>query len=211
MNKEKISKRTAKADETKRKIYESADQLFKKHGFDNVSVDSIVEKAGVSKGCFYVYFDSKNALITTLIADFVDTIDLDYKSYLESFPPGTMASDILFSFVEKMVNTIACTLGYDLIKMLYEAQISRTVNTEAVMGYNRKLYQVFSSIISQGIKQGDFRTDISVDTITKHCIMAMRGLTYEWCIRYPYFDLNDQSLQHFEILLNGIKKQKAPA
>lgn len=207
MNKGKINKKTAKAVETKKKIYESADQLFKKHGFDNVSVDSIVEKAGVSKGSFYVYFDTKNDLITTLIADTVYKVDLDYKSYLESFPPGTMASDILFSFVEKMADTIACAIGYDLMKMLYEAQITRTVNTEAVMGYNRKLYQVFSNIISQGIEQGDFRVDMSVDTITKHCIMAMRGLTYEWCIRYPDFDLKEQSLIHYEVLLNGIKKQ----
>lgn len=202
-----MNSRTAKALETRKKIYDSADHLFKKYGYDKVSVDSIVEHAGVSKGCFYVYFSSKNDLITTLLADFVNKVDLDYESYFESFTPDTKASDVIFSFVEKMADTIANRIGYDLMKMLYEAQITKTVNTEAVMSYNRKLYQVFSSIISQGIHQGDLRDDISVDTITRQCIMAMRGLTYEWCIRYPDFELKEQALIHYDMLLNGIIKR----
>jgi len=71
VNKTIPKNRKLKAIETRKKIYTSAEQLFKKHGFENVSVDSIVEMANVSKGSFYVHFDSKNALIGALIADHV--------------------------------------------------------------------------------------------------------------------------------------------
>ena len=64
---------------------QSAAKLFKKYGFADVSVDSIVEKAGVSKGTFYVHFDSKDALIVALTADYVNELDFDYKSFLDSF------------------------------------------------------------------------------------------------------------------------------
>jgi len=57
------------------------------------------------------------------------------------------------------------------------------------------------------MQQGEFKTAMLVETLTKHCIMTIRGLTYEWCIRHPDFDLKEQALKHFEILLNGIKKQ----
>lgn len=207
MNKEKTSNRKTKAIETKRKIYESADQLFKKYGINNVSVDSIVEMAGVSKGSFYVHFDSKDSLVAAHIADFVDKLDLDYKSYYESFPAGTMASDMLILLLGKIVDIIAFNLGYDLMKIIYEVQITKTVNTDAIMGYNRDLYKIFSAIISQGVQQGEFKAEIGIDIITNHCVMAIRGLTYEWCIRYPDFDLRGQVLKHFEILLAGIKKQ----
>ena len=62
MEKKSISKRTLQAVETKKKIFEAARQLVIKHGIENVSVDSIVEAATVSKGAFYVHFESKDAL-----------------------------------------------------------------------------------------------------------------------------------------------------
>ncbi len=205
MEKVKISKRTLKAAETKNKIYETAAQLFTKYGFEKVSVDSIVEMAGVSKGTFYVHFDSKDALIAALIADYVNNLDLDYKSYLDSFPPGTKASDILMSLAGKIADTIVGIVGYDVMRIIYEVQLTKTVNMDSVLGYNRELYKMFSHVISQGIQQGEFRTDIPAEAITKHCILALRGLTYEWCLRYPEFILKDQVLIHYEMLLSGIK------
>jgi len=205
VNIEKISKRKAQAVETKNKIYESAVHLFRKHGFDQVSVDSIVERAGVSKGSFYVHFDSKDALILTLMGDYVGKVDLEYRTYLDSFPAGTKASDILFSMAEKIVDVITDTIGYNVIKFLYGFQITKTVNTDTVLGYNRDLYNIFMNIIGQGIQQKEFKPDVNAMIIAQHFVMAIRGLTYEWCIRSPDFDLKVQVRQHFEILLNGIR------
>ena len=91
MNNKTLKNRQAKAIDTKNKLYDSADQLFRKYGFNNVSVDSIVENAGVCKGTFYVHFDSKKSLINALVVDTVTKLDLDYKSYLESFPSNTLS------------------------------------------------------------------------------------------------------------------------
>lgn len=206
LKKEKISDRKIKAIETKKKIYESAYQLFKQYGIEKVSVDSIVEMAGVSKGAFYVHFESKYSLIAAIIADFVDRLDLDYKSYLQSFPDDMLASEILSSLAGKIAEILSGTIGYDLMKIAYEVLLSGTISPDIIAGYDRDLYKLFSDVISKGLQQGEFRTDMSPDTITKHCILAIRGLTYEWCIRYPDFDLKAQVLQHFEILLTGIKK-----
>lgn len=205
--KERMSDRKTKAIETKNKIYESAEQLFRKHGIEKVSVDSIVETAGVSKGAFYVHFESKYALIAAIIGDFIIKLDLDYKSYLQSFPANAPASDVLLSLVGKIAEILSGTIGNDLIKIAYEVLLSRKINTDIIAGYDRDIYKLLSDVISKGIQLGEFKTDLSPDTITKHCILAIRGLTYEWCIRYPEFDLKDQVQKHFEILLTGIKKQ----
>jgi AcrR family transcriptional regulator len=207
VNNEKISNRKAKAIQTKRRIYETADQLFRKYGFENVSVDSIVEKAGVSKGTFYVYFDSKNSLAAALLNDFVNEVDLDYKSYVESFDTKTAASDILISLIGKIADTLNYSIGLSNMKTLYKVQITKTINADIVMDYDRELYKIFSDIISRGVQRGEFITDIPVDILTKHCVLAIRGLSYEWCIRQPDFDLKEKALKHFEILLSGIKKR----
>lgn len=207
MNNENFQKRKKQSVATKKKISECAERLFLKFGFDNVSVDSIVEMAGVSKGAFYVHFDSKDSLISLIIANYVEKLDLSYKSFLESLPANTTASDMLISLAGKIADIIAFTIGYDCMRITYKVNITRTIPTNAALDYNRELYKIFNSIINRGIKQGEFKTDIATDTITKHCILSLRGITYEWCIRYPDFNLKDYVQEHFKILLEGIKKQ----
>jgi len=206
MKNEKTGNRKTRAIETKNKIYRTSNQLFKEYGFENVSVDSIVKIAGVSKGAFYLHFDSKDTLTVALINDFVNELDLDYRSYMESFDAKTAASEILISLVGKIVDIIINTIGYENMRIVYKLQITKTVNVDSIMSYNRELYKIFSDILSKGVQQGDFTTEIPVDTLTKHCIVAIRGLTYEWCIRHPDFDFKEQALTHFEILLKGIKR-----
>lgn len=203
---EKKSKKLVKSMETKKKIYESAEKLFKNYGFDNVSVDSIVEAAGISKGGFYVHFDSKDSLVASMINDYVSKVDLDYKSHLESLHDGAAVADILISLVGKIADTIDSVIGNENMNTVYRMHMAKTVNTDAVMSYNRELYKMFGDMLSEGVQRGEFRTDISVDTLAKHCIMALRGLTYEWCIRYPDFDLKEQFIIHYKIMLTGIKK-----
>jgi TetR/AcrR family transcriptional regulator, transcriptional repressor for nem operon len=44
------------------RIVESARRLFNRSGFENVSIDSIMEEAGLTRGGFYAYFKSKSDL-----------------------------------------------------------------------------------------------------------------------------------------------------
>src|ERR1700754_504277 len=45
-------------------ILDRAAALFVQHGYDNVSLNDLIADAGVSKGAFYHWFPSKDALIT---------------------------------------------------------------------------------------------------------------------------------------------------
>ncbi len=57
-------------DEVKKKIIHSARRLFNRHGFDGVSVDQIMAEAGLTRGGFYSYFDSKSDLYAEALACF---------------------------------------------------------------------------------------------------------------------------------------------
>ena len=60
-------------------LLERAAALFVQHGYDNVSLNDLIADAGVSKGAFYHWFPSKEALITALTErsahDQFDTIE----------------------------------------------------------------------------------------------------------------------------------------
>jgi AcrR family transcriptional regulator len=56
--------------EVRGKIVESARRLFNRHGFDGVSVDQIMSGAGLTRGGFYSYFDSKSDLYAEVLGCF---------------------------------------------------------------------------------------------------------------------------------------------
>lgn len=47
---------------SRQKILKSAFILFTEHGFENVSIDQIMKKAGMTRGAFYAHFSSKSNL-----------------------------------------------------------------------------------------------------------------------------------------------------
>jgi AcrR family transcriptional regulator len=54
---------TPRAEDTRRKIYEAAMELFREKGFDETTMRDIAAKAGVALGGAYYYFSSKDAIV----------------------------------------------------------------------------------------------------------------------------------------------------
>ena len=54
---------TAKAEDTRRKIYEAAMELFREKGFEQTTMRDIAARAGVALGGAYYYFSSKDAIV----------------------------------------------------------------------------------------------------------------------------------------------------
>ena len=52
---------------SREKILQSAVELFMEDGYEAASVNDICKNAGVSKGSFYHYFETKQALFLTLM------------------------------------------------------------------------------------------------------------------------------------------------
>lgn len=58
------SKTTPKAEETGRRILDSALELFREKGFDATTMRDIAQKAEVATGAAYYYYPSKDAIVT---------------------------------------------------------------------------------------------------------------------------------------------------
>lgn len=57
----------ARAEATRRRIIESAVDLFDELGYGETGLADVLQRAGVSKGAFYYHFDSKEALAAAII------------------------------------------------------------------------------------------------------------------------------------------------
>lgn len=204
MREKKPDKRKMQGAETKKKLYEIAEKLFSQHNFSDVSVEDITDEAGITKGAFYVHFESKDALIAILIADYAASADTDYKAFLETLPSDMPTSELILALTEKIADELADTIGYENMKKVYQMLLAGTVDTEPVKGYDRELYTLFHDILERGIQRGECWSTLSPDILARHFVMAIRGVSYEWCIRYPDFDLKEQALEHVQMLLEGI-------
>ncbi|WP_324824834.1 TetR/AcrR family transcriptional regulator [Sinanaerobacter sp. ZZT-01] len=205
MREKKLDKRKAQGAETKKKLYEIAERLFTESNFSDVNVEDITDEAGITKGAFYVHFESKDALIAILIADHAARADVHYKTFLESLPDDMPSSLVLLALAERIADTLANTFGCKNMTKIYQMLLSGTAGTEAVKGYGRELYALVYSILEKGLRSGEFTSSLPPETLSRHFVMAIRGVSYEWCVRYPDFDLREQAMEHIRLLIEGIQ------
>ena len=92
---------------TKGKIITAAWDLFYEQGYDNTTVEEIIEESGTSKGSFYHYFEGKDALLGSLSYIF----DEEYARLEKDFPEGMSCFDKLlylnyelFSVIEDRID-----------------------------------------------------------------------------------------------------------
>lgn len=78
-----MSPRAFTADETDRirdRLHEAARESFALHGLRRTTVDDLARAAGISKGAFYRFHESKEALLVTLL----DEIEADLHDRVEA-------------------------------------------------------------------------------------------------------------------------------
>ena len=66
---------TQRAEDTRRRIYEAAMELFREKGFEETTMRDIAAKAGVALGGAYYYFSSKDAIVLAFYAELQQNSD----------------------------------------------------------------------------------------------------------------------------------------
>ncbi|WP_246017891.1 TetR/AcrR family transcriptional regulator [Mesobacillus subterraneus] len=74
--------------EKEKAIIEAAIKLYATKGFASTSIQEIVTESGISKGAFYLYFKSKDALLIAILEYYFDHIQKQLEVYEhENLPP----------------------------------------------------------------------------------------------------------------------------
>jgi len=70
-------------EETRKRILESAAQVFASKGFHHAAVDDIVKASGTSKGAVYFYFESKDQIFLSLVEDYASTLAHEFQTAVQ--------------------------------------------------------------------------------------------------------------------------------
>lgn len=205
MKNKKVDKRKAQGAKTKTRLYEIARDMFMERKYSDINIEELTDEAGITKGAFYVHFESKDALIAQLIADHAARVDADYFAFVDNLPDDMPSSAVLLALGEKIADTLSNTFGCKHMTKVYQMMLAGTEGTEAVKGYGRELYALLYNILEKGIRRGEFTSSLPIEALSQHFVMAIRGVCYEWCVRHPDFDLKQQITEHVRLLIKGIQ------
>lgn len=80
--------RTMAPDLRRRELMDAGERVLLDKGFSLATVDDITRSAGVAKGTFYLYFDSKQALVTALRERFIEGCRERIDAFAARLPVG---------------------------------------------------------------------------------------------------------------------------
>jgi AcrR family transcriptional regulator len=132
-----------------------AQRLIQAKGYEQLSVQDVLDELGASKGAFYHYFDSKQALLETVTDRMVEAV-------VASLAP--MAQDPSIPAIAKLNGLFAGIVQYKNARLELIAEIFRTwisddnaiVREKLRRGVAARLTPVLAAIVGQGKEEGVF-------------------------------------------------------
>ena len=170
-----MSKKSEK--NTKGKIINAAWDLFYEQGYEDTTVEEIIEKSGTSKGSFYHYFEGKDALLGSLSYIF----DEEYEKLKDNLVDDMSAFDKLLYLNSELFNVIEDRIDIDLLTRLYSTQLT-TKGEKHLLDNKRLYYRLLKKIVTDGQKSGELTSGLTVNEIVKIYAMCERALIYDWCL-----------------------------
>lgn len=170
-------------------LFEKAMELFRKNGYENVTISQICKEANLTRNAFYYYFSSKEAL---------------FSSYFENIP----------DFTQSMLSTLL-SLPDDLAKLwfIFEEHLSlaekeglnicRAFLKVNLDGNGDLLAQYFVSdtvtlpLVNNCQKLGLIRNMTEANRLIYLATRLVAGILLTWCCKNGDFDLLTVSKEAF--------------
>ena len=187
---------------TKSRIVSAAWKLFYENGYDDTTVEEIVEESGTSKGSFYHYFSGKDALLSSLS----DLFDDKYQELIPTLDPEMDSFEQLMYLNREMFLMIDDSISLDLTARLYASQLI-TTGEKHLLDRKRTYYRLLRQIVSQGQEREELTDTRTVSEIVKAYAMFERGLMYDWCLSGGEYSLVQYAREMLPLFLDGFRKK----
>ena len=186
---------------TKSKIVSAAWRLFYENGYDDTTIEEIIFESGTSKGSFYHYFDSKDALLGSLAYLF----DEKYEELEETLQPEASTVQTLLMLNRELFSMVENTIDLELIKKLYSTQLV-TKSEKQLLDHKRVYYKLLRKLAAAGQAKGELTQEMTVGEIVRYYAFCERALIYDWCLVGGEYSLTERAAQMMPFFLKRIEK-----
>jgi AcrR family transcriptional regulator len=157
--------------ETQRAILDAARSRFLHYGYKKTTIDEIAVDAKVGKGTVYLYFDSKEDILLTIVREVKKNITDQMRCIAGSLatPEEKIRRMIISALVAVHDASSATAHGVELVDELLQPKV-------ALCGMEEKEKQLalLSSVLREGVRRGELSVpNDDTDRAARHLMLAM--------------------------------------
>ncbi len=191
--------RKEQAQNTKKKLLDTAISLFKKYGYEKVTIEQICREADVTTGAFYHHLKSKAGVIVEGYAEYDEFVSQSFDKIVEKNLP---AADKVIYGIELQAK-FAIELGVEAITEIYKTQI--TEDHEFFLNQQRSIVKIITLIVTKAQEEGELSKDAIPTQITDEILIVSRGVIYNWCQHKGKYDLLEKTKRVMTLFLEGYR------
>jgi len=159
----------ARSERTRAAIREAANNLFLAKGVDETTVDEICEKAGISKGTFYLYFHRKEDLLLEY--------GLQRLRRVREMVPELIGSGSFREAMEAIVNDVVRGKGWGR-EVAGRAIVEMGTSAERLP--MQQPHKIIQPLIEVAQARGELRNDIPSDALSHFVLRSILGALRDW-------------------------------
>jgi AcrR family transcriptional regulator len=161
-----ISLRERKKQQTHVRILEAARDLFQLQGFDDTSIEEIVERAEVSRGTFFNYFPTKETLLSELADQELTSLEKRVEKELQNVPAAAT------KIRKTMRMLVRDTLPFMRVTRYVFLDALRHTASTGKGSTNIRLGDILQGLVIEAQSQGEIRCDLDPDEIAQAIVGA---------------------------------------
>lgn len=144
----------------KNELVEIAEKLFLEKGYEETSVDDILNASGLSKGGFYHYFKSKEEVLAESISNFAENLLTELEPLIAD--KKLNALEKLKRCLEK--KTASQRSKIELLRYMNMLMKSDFTFYKYNLTITQKYVEPFARVIEQGMEEGIFKVEFPLET-----------------------------------------------
>lgn len=197
--------RTARAarmrQERKAQVVAAATRRIASQGYVNTSVADVIDEAGISRGTFYLYFASREALFEEIVDRFVSEIEgvIEVVTLDDAAP----AEKVLANFrraIELLVD------NPDLTKVLFREALGQSAEVDArIDAFYAFMERMVVGALRKGVARGISR-EVDVSIIAPAMVGAVKEVVYKHVVRSSApVDPDQLAVTIFDFAMRGLR------
>ncbi len=180
------------AKETKQGIIMESLRLFRKHGYNNVSVEDICASLGITRGTFYYHFKTKAAVLESI---YVDGRERNPDNLSVMFSDDRWAQ---LCWLMEWTIELTESFGSELYRSLIATSLTEDID---IFRVSQKSRELLKQAIEAGQKSGQFKNTTDPQVLVDTILSIIIGNSVEWCYQNGAFSLKERNRKTIMALL----------
>jgi AcrR family transcriptional regulator len=198
-----MSPRPDVSEERRNQILEAAMAVFARQGFEEARMDDIAQEVGLSKGALYLYFKSKDAIISAILQFFFSAAMKKLRGFLESEETPSVREQLL-RLNQYYVGEMKWMVSMLPISFQFYAVAARQKTVRQVLKrYFKDYREVMTVLIQRGIDHGEFKP-MRAEDVAIAITALYEGLALLWMVDPDATTWEQTGERSLLLLLDGL-------